>query len=87
MNVAAELNGGEWVISVSDEGIGIDPDDTYRIFEVFQRLHTQNGHDGTGLGLALVERIVERHDGDIWVNGTRRGVDVLVYSTDGGESR
>ncbi|WP_224269564.1 PAS domain-containing protein [Haloprofundus salinisoli] len=67
VNVAAERNGGEWTISVSDKGIGMDPDDTYRIFEVFQRLHTQNGHDGTGIGLALVERIVERHGGDIWV--------------------
>ncbi|QCJ47861.1 PAS domain-containing protein [Haloprofundus sp. MHR1] len=67
VNVAAERNGTKWTISVSDEGIGIDPDDADRIFGVFQRLHGQSERDGTGIGLALCERIIERHDGDIWV--------------------
>jgi len=56
----------EWVISVNDEGIGIDSEDADRIFEVFQSLQGYDG--GTGIGLALVERIVERHGGDIWVD-------------------
>ena len=56
----------EWVISVSDEGIGIDSGDADRIFELFQSLQGYDG--GTGIGLALVERIVERHGGDIWVD-------------------
>ncbi|WP_339102730.1 PAS domain S-box protein [Haloterrigena salinisoli] len=64
--IAAE-RGDEWVISVVDEGIGIDPDDADRIFEVFERLHTREEHEGTGIGLALCQRIVERHGGDIWV--------------------
>ncbi|WP_117368031.1 PAS domain-containing protein [Natrarchaeobaculum sulfurireducens] len=57
-----------WVVSVSDDGIGIDPDDHERIFEVFQRLHGHDDHDGTGIGLALCQRIVERHGGEIQVD-------------------
>jgi signal transduction histidine kinase len=57
-----------WVVSVSDEGIGIDPADADHVFQVFQRLHARDEHSGTGIGLALCERIVERHGGDIWVD-------------------
>ncbi|WP_226021931.1 PAS domain S-box protein [Halomicrobium salinisoli] len=60
-------SGDRWLVSVSDNGIGIDPDDADRVFEVFQRLHSRDEHDGTGIGLALVERIVERHGGEVWV--------------------
>ena len=58
---------GKVTIAVEDEGIGIDPGDTDRIFEVFQRLHGHDEHAGAGIGLALCERIVERHGGRIWV--------------------
>ena len=67
IDVTARRDGAQWVISVKDEGTGIDPADTDRIFDVFQRLHGGDEHSGTGIGLALVERIVERHGGDIWV--------------------
>ena len=67
IRIAAERRGDEWAISVEDDGIGIDPDDQDRVFEVFQRLHTTDEYDGTGIGLALCERIVERHGGDIWL--------------------
>ncbi|NHN46291.1 PAS domain S-box protein [Halostella sp. JP-L12] len=68
IRVAADRadGGNEWVISVSDEGIGIDPDDADRVFEVFQSLHGPDD-SGTGIGLALVKRIVERHGGDVRV--------------------
>nr|WP_276255747.1 ATP-binding protein [Halovivax sp. TS33] len=67
IHVSAERDGSEWNVSVRDEGIGIDPDDQDRIFEVFQRLHTHDEYDGTGIGLAVCERIVERHGGEIRV--------------------
>lgn len=68
IHVSAEKRGHMWEISVSDEGIGIEPDDQKRIFEIFQRLHTVDEHDGSGIGLALCQRIVERHNGEIWVD-------------------
>ncbi|SIR05986.1 sensor histidine kinase [Natronorubrum daqingense] len=70
VHVTAERNGADWRLSVSDDGIGIDPAEQERIFEMFQRLHTREEHEGTGLGLALCERIAERHDGTISVDST-----------------
>ncbi len=67
VHVSAERDGREWAVCVRDEGIGIDADDPDSVFEVFQRLHAPDDHSGTGIGLALCERIVERHGGEIWV--------------------
>jgi light-regulated signal transduction histidine kinase (bacteriophytochrome) len=58
---------GAWEIAVSDNGIGIAPDDHARIFEMFRRLHSDDEFEGTGVGLALAKRIVERSGGDIRV--------------------
>ena len=68
VHIAAERSGEEWTISMRDTGIGIDPDDEERVFEVFQRLHSHEEHTGTGIGLALCRRIVQRHDGEIWID-------------------
>ncbi|SDJ93142.1 sensor histidine kinase [Natronorubrum texcoconense] len=68
IHVSATREESTWTISVRDEGIGVDPDETDRIFGIFQRLHSVDEHAGSGIGLALCKRIVERHDGEIWVD-------------------
>ncbi len=67
IHVSAQRQGNEWVFSVRDNGIGIDPKYYEQIFEIFRRLHNQQEYPGTGIGLAVCRRVIHRHGGRIWV--------------------
>ena len=67
VRVASHKENAQWLFSVTDNGIGIEAQYKERIFGIFKRLHTADSYPGTGIGLALCQRIVERHNGRIWV--------------------
>ena len=68
IEIFSEKRENDWIISVQDNGIGIDPQYADQIFIIFNRLHRENEYLGTGLGLAICKKIMERHEGDIWVD-------------------
>ncbi|APX96805.1 MEDS domain-containing protein [Natronorubrum daqingense] len=67
VDITATQRSGWWEIAISDNGIGIESEQTDRIFEVFRRLHQNDEYPGTGIGLSLCQKIVDNHGGDIWV--------------------
>jgi len=67
IRISAEKSDCAWVFSISDNGIGIPQDQQDRIFEIFQRLQLHDEYPGTGIGLAICKKIIERHGGRIWV--------------------
>ena len=67
IRITATLRDGEWTFIIADNGIGVEPQYFERIFRVFQRLHTRKQYHGTGIGLAICKKVIERHGGRIWI--------------------
>ncbi len=80
IDVSAVQSGDECAFSVADDGIGIDPSQAERVFKMFERFHGRDRNDGTGMGLAICHRIVERHGGRIWVEPRPGGGSVFSFT-------
>ena len=86
VHIDAERDNGLWRFSVRDNGIGMNPIHAKRIFEPFQRLHGEEDYPGTGIGLAVCERIIDQHGGRIWVSSTAGEGSVFHFTLPGVEA-
>lgn len=84
IEVSAERDGALWRVRVRDNGIGVPDEYRERIFGMFQRLHGRREYAGTGIGLAICQKIVERHGGAIWVEAAAGGGSVFIFTLQAG---
>ena len=80
IHVSAKKSEDQWVFSVKDNGLGIDPEHFDRIFLMFQRLHGKDEYPGTGIGLAVCKRIIDRHGGKIWIESDKGKGSTFYFS-------
>jgi light-regulated signal transduction histidine kinase (bacteriophytochrome) len=80
VRISVKRESGQYLFSVQDNGIGIEPQYQERIFGIFKRLHTGEEYSGTGIGLAICQRIVERYRGRIWVDSEPGKGSTFVFS-------
>jgi signal transduction histidine kinase len=86
VEIGAERDGAMWRLWVRDNGIGMEPKDAERIFQPFKRLHGEEAYPGTGIGLAICERIVAQHGGRIWVTSRPGGGSEFSFTVPGPEA-
>jgi signal transduction histidine kinase len=80
ISISAERKNGSYEFAVKDNGIGIDPKQHHRIFEMFQRLHSFTEYEGTGIGLAHCQKIVQLHGGNIWIDSKEGAGSTFYFS-------